>query len=57
MLDFSEVTIYSDQPTVCPKCGIRTEIMLDLSHTDDQTQIHKCLAENCGFEFVVQNEE
>ena len=56
MISFSEVFIYSDQPTTCPKCGLRTEIILDLSHTKEQTQIHKCDSGDCNFEFVVQND-
>lgn len=57
MINFSEVFIYSDQPTTCPKCGLRSEIILDLSHTKDQTQIHKCPNQKCQFEFVMQYDE
>lgn len=56
MINYSEVFVYSDQPTTCPKCGLRTEIILDLSHTKEQTQIHKCPYRNCSFEFVMQND-
>ena len=54
MTTFLEIFIYSDQPTTCPKCGVRTDIILDLSYTEEQTQIHKCLNEKCGFEFIMQ---
>ncbi len=54
MINYSEVFIYSDQPTTCPKCSARTEIILDLSHTKDQTQIHVCINENCRFAFVME---
>lgn len=57
MLDYSVVYIYSDQPTTCPNCGSRSEIILDFSHTKDQTQIHKCLNHKCKFEFVMQNDK
>ena len=57
MINFSEVYIYSDQPTCCPICGVRTEILLDLSHTKDQTQIHKCPNQKCEYEFVIQYDE
>jgi hypothetical protein len=57
MVDFSEVFIYSDQPTTCPKCGVRSELVLDLSHTKDETQIHKCPKHNCEYEFVMQFDE
>ena len=57
MIDFSEVFIYSDQPTICPQCSSRTDIILDLSHTKDKTEIHKCLDKNCNYEFVMQFDE
>ena len=53
-INYSQVFIYSEQPTTCPECGTRTEIILDLSHTMDQTQVHKCL--DCELEFVLQSE-
>ncbi|CAN5293694.1 hypothetical protein BH09BAC2_BH09BAC2_03830 [soil metagenome] len=52
-INFKKIFIYSDQPVTCPKCGVRTEIILDLSHTIQQTQIHKC-NDNCKFQFVLQ---
>ena len=52
ILDYNEVYIYSDQPTTCPICSVRTFILLDLSHTKLQTQIHVC--KNCRFEFIIQ---
>lgn len=57
MIDYSEVYTFSDQPTTCPKCGSRTEIILDLCHTIDQTQIHKCSIKNCEYEFVMQTDK
>ena len=57
MITFSEAFIYSSHPTTCPKCGLRSEIILDLSHTKDQTQIHKCHNKKCEYEFVMQNDE
>lgn len=56
MIDYSEVYIFTDQPTTCPKCSSRTEITLDLFKTPEQTQHHKCLLENCSFEFVIQKD-
>lgn len=52
----SEIYIYSDQPTTCPQCGTRTEIMQDLYFTKEQTQHHKCLSKKCSFEFIMQND-
>lgn len=56
MIDFQEITVYNDQPVTCPNCGNRTEIVLDLSHIPDQTQIHRCLTESCKHKFVTQKD-
>ncbi len=53
---YDEVLILSEQPTTCPSCGGRTEIILDLSHTQEGTQIHKCLNTSCINIFVAQSE-
>lgn len=47
----------TDQPQTCPSCGLRTEILADLSHTTSQIQIHQCPDLMCGFQFVVFSEE
>ncbi|MBN7802621.1 hypothetical protein J0A67_17225 [Algoriphagus aestuariicola] len=47
----------SDQPQTCPVCGLRTEILSDLSHTLAKTQIHRCPDKGCGFEFVATAED
>jgi hypothetical protein len=57
MIDFSEVYIYSDQPTICLKCSSRTDILMDFSHTKDKTEIHECLDYNCKYEFIMQYDE
>ena len=49
---FDEFFIRTEQPTTCPFCGNRTEILLDLSHTLEQTQIHKCLSNGYKHIFV-----
>lgn len=54
MIDFNEVITYNDQPVTCPNCGNRTDIILDFSHTSEQTQIHKCLSNDCKKEFVTK---
>jgi hypothetical protein len=56
LLNHTEIYIFSDQPTVCPKCSARTKLILNLSHTKYQTQIHKCMDENCNFEFIIQSD-
>jgi len=57
MLDYSKVYIYSDQPTTCPKCGARSEIILNLSHTTDNTEVYLCPDPNCRYEFIMQYDE
>jgi predicted RNA-binding Zn-ribbon protein involved in translation (DUF1610 family) len=51
----TEVFILSEQPTTCPKCGARTEIIIDMSHTIHGSQVEECLG--CGFQFVIQTDE
>lgn len=50
-----EVFIYSEQPTTCPFCGLRTEIILDLSHIRSQLQVHFC--GSCKAQFWLENDE
>ncbi len=50
---FNEIFLYNDQPTTCPKCASRTEIIFDLSHSKDHTQVHQC--HKCNCEFVMQS--
>lgn len=57
MIDLLDVIIFSEQPTTCMKCGVRTDIILDLSHTVNKTQIHKCPNGMCKFEFMIQFDE
>lgn len=57
MIDFRNVYIYTEQPTTCPKCSSRTDVIVDFPHTKDQTQIHKCLNPVCEETFVVQYDE
>jgi len=46
----------NDQPTTCPKCGNRTEIIFELPNKPEKTQYHKCLTINCKFNFVVEED-
>ncbi len=55
MIDYSLIFIYSDIPPECPKCMSTTEIIMDLLHTNTQTQIHLC--HHCGFEFIMQSDD
>lgn len=54
--NYQEVFTYTGQPATCPECGNRTEIVLDLSHTVELTQIHKCLSIACQNQFVLQKD-
>ncbi len=47
-----EVFLSSDQPTTCPKCGRRTEIVSEV----ENTQLHKCPSPNCSFKFILEFE-
>ena len=49
---FVEMFMRSDKPTTCAKCGCRTDIIMDLSHTKEQMQVHECLNSNCKHIFV-----
>lgn len=51
MIDFQQVYVLSDQPTTCPKCGTRTEILMELKLKTKGLQVHRCLGKNCTFEF------
>jgi len=53
----SDIFIYSDQPTTCPNCGSRSEVILEISQTKHQTQIHKCINKKCKNEFIMQYDE
>lgn len=52
-IDFNDLFLMTEDIPVCPYCGSRTEILLDFSHTNDSTQIHKCFTLDCNFEFVL----
>ena len=51
MIDFHQVYVLSDQPTTCPKCGTRTEILMEVKLKTKGIQVHRCLGKNCTFEF------
>lgn len=51
-----EIFVYSDQPTTCVKCGMRTEIVFDSPFSSGKTQIHRCPSVDCGFEFVMEGD-
>ena len=50
---YSELFVYSDQQVACPHCGMRTEIIFDMQHTRNATQVCKCMNKHCMSEFVM----
>ena len=57
MIDFLDVNIYSEQPTTCPICGMRSDILSDFYFIKEKTQIHRCPIETCKFEFIMEYDE
>lgn len=58
MIDFNNTFSISDQPTMCPKCGARTEFYEDISPISNEVvQIHTCLSPSCKYRFVVEIDE
>jgi len=56
-METTTVFTFTDQPTTCPECGNRTEIILDLIYSPLKTQHHQCLSKNCSFRFIVQTDD
>lgn len=42
----------SDQPTTCPKCGVRTEEISNLFDSEADLQVNVCLSITCRFIFL-----
>ena len=36
-----------EQPTTCPICGVRTEIISDFSHTRLKMEVNECMSDKC----------
>jgi hypothetical protein len=51
MSNFHQIYDLSDQPTICPKCGTRSETLMELKLKTKGIQVHQCLGKNCTFEF------
>jgi hypothetical protein len=56
-LDWCVVFPFQDQPMTCPHCGSRTDILVDMIHTNEGYQIHECLDSSCLFLFLSQQDE
>ncbi len=50
MMENTEIFLASEQPTICPKCGARTEIIEDKSIM----QKHHCINEACNYQFILE---
>jgi len=44
--------LISDQPTTCPVCGVRTEIIADFFHTKLQLLVNESLNIDCKHVFL-----
>jgi len=46
-----EIFFMIDQPSTCPYCGARCEVLGDFYHTKEKRLVMKCLDGNCAFIF------
>jgi len=53
---YKEYFLMGDQPTTCPKCGARSEILSEKEVESEIIQEHECLNESCNFKFAVCSE-
>ena len=53
---YETIWLNGDQPTTCPYCGSRTNVIFNLMHSIRNTVVEKCLNEKCGFEFATETE-
>ncbi len=51
-----EVYLNTAQPTSCPICGSRTEILFEWHVRPEYRQQHKCLDSSCCFEFFTEKD-
>lgn len=50
-----QIYLMNDQPTVCPRCGLRTLLIGDFFHTNSTSTIHQCTQD--GYTFIEQVDE
>jgi len=48
------VFLISDQPTTCPLCGCRSEIVHEFKWLVSKPQINHCLSAGCEYWFVTE---
>lgn len=51
-LIFTDLFLRTDNPSTCPICGARTDLIADLNHTNLKVDVQKCLDAKCEFEFL-----
>jgi len=49
--------LMTDQPTTCPLCGVRSDIIADLYHTNLKLMVNECLNINCKHLFSEVEEQ
>jgi len=47
-----DLYLMTEQPTTCPFCDARTDIIADFYHTNLKLLINECLNKSCGFIFL-----
>lgn len=52
-IDFNNLFIMGGEIPMCPFCGSRTSILLDLSHIKNGLQVHQCLFKKDTHQFVL----
>lgn len=57
VVDFSSILLRHDQPTTCPICGARTDILVEFINALNEPEIHVCLDLVCRFAFLVESDE
>lgn len=56
MKDF-EIYLMGDQPTTCPRCGVRTEMMDYSIGISAKSKYHTCLSNDCKYIFILEEDE
>lgn len=51
---YLEVFLFNDQPTTCPICGNRTEIIFECYRRGVFSEIHVCLTKECQFQLIME---
>lgn len=55
-MKYFEIYLFNDQPTTCPKCGNRTDIILDFYDQLYKAQLHLCITKDCRSKFMIEED-